>query len=120
VAASLDAGPIDRRESLLILAARAAELDPALLTSGVSALAAQERATLFVFLGELLSACADDVRGCAADGAAPAQSSGLSTGRLERACSAIETANRALLAYSPPEAVLLSLFLAFGGLPHAQ
>jgi DNA-binding transcriptional ArsR family regulator len=111
VAASLDAGPIDRRESLLILAARAAELDPALLTSGVSALAAQERATLFVFLGELLSACAGEIRDSAR---------GAGAASFERACSAIETANRALLAYSPPEAVLVSLFLAFGGLPRAQ
>ncbi len=120
IATCLDAGPIDRREALLALAVRAAVLDPELLSTGVSALAAQERATIFVFLGELLTACADAVRDEAG------RSPGIGKGRaifsqgLERACGAIETANRALLAYSPPEAVLLSLFFAFGGLPHGQ
>ncbi len=111
VAACLDGGPIDRREALLVLADRAARLDPGLFTAGISALATQERATLFVFLGELLSACADDVRDSAC---------GASARSFERACGAIETANRALVAYSPTEAVLLSLFLAFGGLPRVQ
>ena len=120
VAACLDAGPIDRREAFLALAGRAAKLDPELLSAGVSALAAQERATVFVFLGELLTACADAVRDEAGGSPEPGRARAISSQGLERACGAIETANRALLAYSPPEAVLLSLFFAFGGLPHGQ
>ena len=118
VAACLDAGPIERREALLVLAGRAAALDPEVLTTAVSTLAAQERATLFVFLGELLSACADAVRdGITANDAATRS---IPARVLERGCGAIETANRAFAAYSPPEAVLLSLFLSFGGLPRGR
>jgi hypothetical protein len=121
VAACLDAGPIERREALLELAGRAATLDPEVLSTAVSALAAQERSTLFVFLGELLSACADAVRGGIAAGAEDTSSAGaLSGDALRRGCSAIEEANRALAAYSPTEAVLLSLFLRFGGLPRGR
>lgn len=119
VAACLDAGPIERREALLELAVRAAALDPEALTTAVATLAAQERATVFVFLSELLSACADAVRASFTDDSAPPMRQALSTVVLERGCTAIEAANRALVAYSPPEAVLLSLFLAFGGLPRA-
>jgi hypothetical protein len=129
LAACLDAGPIDRREALVAFAARAHARDPELLSTGVLALAGQERATLFVFLGELLSSCADAVRDAAFDAraidttgpaAVPGKSQALplqgpSLRSLARACTAVETANRALLAYTPPEAVLLSLFLAFGG-----
>jgi hypothetical protein len=111
VATCLDGGPIDRREAHLVLAARATTRDPELLTSGVLALAGQERSTLFVFLTDFLSACGDEVRQQVANGTA----ANVPTKSLERACVAIETANRALLAYSPPEAVLLSLFFAFGG-----
>ena len=147
VATCLDGGPIDRREAHLVLAARATDRDPELLTSGVLALAGQERSTLFVFLTDLLSACADAVRGCiaadASDAASAPRGGGRATDRrpaaaavagkpsavrarelplrgLERACVAIEATNRALLAYSPPEAVLLSLFFAFGGRSHDQ
>jgi hypothetical protein len=120
IAACLDAGPIDRREAFLALAGRAAKLDPELLSAGVSALAAQERATVFVFLGELLTACADAVRDEAGGRPELGTARAISPQGLERACGAIETANRALVAYSPPEAVLLSLFFAFGGLPHGQ
>ncbi len=105
VAACLDAGPVERREALLAWADRATQRDPDLLSIGVLTLAAQERATLFVFLSELLAACGDAVRDRVA---------GRSAAPLERGCTAIETANRALLAYSPTEAVLLSLALAFG------
>jgi hypothetical protein len=120
VATCLDGGPIDRREAHLVLAARAATRDPELLTSGVLALAGQERSTLFVFLTDLLSACADAIRGSVAADAVAGKPNAtrarqLPLQGLERACVAIETANRALLAYSPPEAVLLSLFFAFGG-----
>jgi hypothetical protein len=111
VATCLDGGPIDRREAHLVLAARATDRDPELLTSGVLALAGQERSTLFVFLTDLLSACADEVRQQVANGTA----ANVPTKSLERACVAIEATNRALLAYSPAEAVLLSLFFAFGG-----
>ena len=110
-------------------------------------MAGQERSTLFVFLTDLLSACADEVRGCVAadanDAASAPHGGGRATDRrpaadavagqpsavrarevplqgFERACIAIETTNRALLAYSPPEAVLLSLFFAFGGRSHDQ
>jgi hypothetical protein len=121
IATCLDSGPIDRREALLVLASRATAHDPELLTSGVLALAGQERSTLFVFLADLLSACADAVRGCvAADAIAEPSAIRLPVQGLERACVAIETAHRALLAYSPAEAVLLSLFFAFGGRSHGQ
>jgi hypothetical protein len=125
VATCLDGGPIDRREALLVLAARASDRDPELLTSGVLALAGQERSTLFVFLADLLSACADAIRGSVAADAVAGKPSAvrareLPLRALERACVAIEATNRALLAYSPPEAVLLSLFFAFGGRSHDQ
>ncbi|MCX6099337.1 MAG: hypothetical protein NTX69_04915 [Candidatus Bipolaricaulota bacterium] len=147
VATCLDGGAIERREAHLVLAARATARDPELLTSGVLALAGQERSTLFVFLTDLLSACADTIRGSVAADANDAASAPRGGGRatdgrpaadavagklsairarelplqgLERACVAIETANRALLAYSPAEAVLLSLFFAFGGRSHDQ
>ncbi len=116
VVACLDGGPVDRREALDLLAERAAARDPELLTTGVSSLAGQERATSFVFLGELLAACADALRERVAAGAeAPPRSGALSAGQLARACTRIESANRALLAYAPTEGVLVSLFLAFGG-----
>jgi hypothetical protein len=73
-----------------------------------------------VFLGELLTACADAVREEAGGSPEPGTARAISPQGLERACGAIETANRALVAYSPPEAVLLSLFFAFGGLPHGR
>jgi hypothetical protein len=125
VATCLDGGPIDRREALLVLAARASDRDPELLTSGVLTLAGQERSTLFVFLADLLSACADAIRGSVAADAVAGKPSAvrareLPLRALERACVAIEATNRALLAYSPPEAVLLSLFFAFGGRSHDQ
>lgn len=121
VSLCLDGGPIERREALLTLAARAAELDAELLASGVAALAAQERSTLFVFLVEFLAACGDAARVHPGAEDAPAPKGRVLSARgLERACEACETANRALLAYSPPEAVLLSLFLACGGLPRAH
>jgi hypothetical protein len=125
IAACLDGGPIDRREALLVLAARATDRDPELLTSGVLALAGQERSTLFVFLTDLLSACADAIRGRVGDDPVAAKASAVRAREiplrgLERACVAIEASSRALLAYSPPEAVLLSLFFAFGGRSHDQ
>jgi hypothetical protein len=125
VATCLDGGAIDRREAHLVLAARATARDPELLTSGVLALAGQERSTLFVFLTDLLAACADAIRGSVAADAVAGKLSAirareLPSQGLERACVAIETANRALLAYSPAEAVLLSLFFAFGGRSHDQ
>lgn len=118
IALCLDGGAIERREALVALAGRAARLEPDILTGGVAALAAQERATLFVFLTEFLAACADTVRDSIAAGDSAAGS--LPAAALERACASCETANRALLAYSPIEAVLLSLFFACGGLPRGQ
>jgi hypothetical protein len=125
VATCLDGGAIDRREAHLVLAARATTRDPELLTSGVLALAGQERSTLFVFLTDLLSACADTIRDSVAADAVAGKPSAVRARELplqglERACIAIEATNRALLAYSPPEAVLLSLFFAFGGRSHDQ
>lgn len=122
VSLCLDAGPIERREALLSLARRAVKLDPELLSLGVATLAAQERSTLFLFLTELQAACGDVLRGPAGSDDA-SEAGGATDARfamLERACAACETANRALLAYSPVEAVFLSLFLAFGGLPNAR
>jgi len=113
VASCLDAGPIDRREALCVLAERAHARDPELLSTGTLTLAAQERSTLFVFLGEFLAACADAVRDSTTQPVAAA--SAIPVRALERACTAIETANRALLAYTASEAVLLSLFFALGG-----
>jgi hypothetical protein len=97
-----------------MLAQRAHELDPETLTAGVAALAAQERATLFVFLAEWLAACADALR----DGLVGEPAATIPW--LERACGAIEDANRALWAYAPTEAVLAALVFAFGGLPRGR
>lgn len=113
IAGCLDGGPIERREALLVLAARAAAQDPELFTSGVFALAGQERSTLFVFLTDLLSACGDALRESVASTAQDSSAQG-----LERACAAIEATNRALLSYAPAEAALVSLFFAFGGSSH--
>ncbi len=114
VALCLDGGPIERREALWVLAQRAHDLDPETLAVGVAALAAQERPTLFVFLAEWLAACADTLR----DGVLGEPAT--TTPWLERACVAIEDANRALWAYAPTEAVLTALVFAFGGLPHGR
>ncbi len=116
IATCLDGGPIERREALFILAARAAACDASLLTSGTLALAGQERSTLFVFLTDLLSACADAIR----EGAPRGASKDLPEEALERACIAIEATNRALLAYAPPEAAVLRLFFAFGRRSHDE
>ncbi|MDD5263333.1 MAG: hypothetical protein PHU43_00635 [Candidatus Bipolaricaulis sp.] len=112
--------PVLRRESLTEIVARAVALDPALFTTGVAQLAAQERTTLFLFLQELLGAAFDLLRQAiaAADRGAPAAA--LGTDVLERTCLAVDRAHRALYAFAPTEGVLLSLLFAIGGVVHAE
>lgn len=107
VRAALSNAPIERRCALEILLERATRRDPSLLTMGVRTLAAEERPAVVLFLGDLLSTCADALRGRYA--------AALPLPRVERACAAVDRSHRALAAYAPPEAVLLSLFLSLGG-----
>ncbi|MDD5219545.1 MAG: hypothetical protein PHV11_03115 [Candidatus Bipolaricaulis sp.] len=110
---------IQRRESLIETAARAAALDPELFTSGVARLASQERTTLVLFLQEMLTAAFDLLRE-ALTARETAPPGALGRDALERTCAAVDRAHRALYAFAPTEGVLLSLFFAIGGLVHAE
>lgn len=119
IALALADDAIQRREALTEIAARAAALDPDLCTSGVARLASQERTTLVLFLQEMLTTTFDLLRETltAGETAAPAT---LGRDALERTCVAVDGAHRALYAFAPSEAVLLSLFFTIGGLVHAE
>lgn len=107
VRAALSGVPMERRCAHEALLQRAARRDPGLLTVGVRALAAEERPAIILFLGDLLSTCADLLRSDRA--------TALPLRWVERACAAVDRSHRALAAYAPPESVLLSLFLSLGG-----
>jgi len=100
-----------RHAALTHLLDRSVSRDPDLLTAGVRFFAQQSREALFTFLHDLLDAAFERVRETESEpDATPADAA-----RDRLACRAIETAYRALSVYSPPEAVLLSLFLSIGG-----
>ena len=110
-ATSTDGESILRHVALAHLLDRALSRDPEMLTAGVRFLAQQSREVLFTFLHDLLDAAFERVR--ASESKPDSMHADAAPDRL--ACRAIETAYRALSVYSPPEAVLLSLFLSIGG-----
>jgi hypothetical protein len=110
VTACIEGESILRRAALARLLDLAARRSPDLLTDGVRCLASQSREVLFALLGDLLLASFDLVRNV------EREAGGDGTQRVARlACRAIEAAYRALSVYSPPEAVLVTLFLSIGG-----
>jgi hypothetical protein len=124
LALALGHDPISRREALIALLDLAAARDVNLLTSGVAHLAAQERAALFTFLQDLLSTCfdlvRDRVRHSGNEASLRPRLGALPDPTLERFIQSIDRAHRALAAYSPADAVLLSLLLSLGGIPDDQ
>jgi hypothetical protein len=121
ISSSLGGDPIARREGLSSILTLSATRDVDFLTSGIRHLSSQERPVIFLFLQDLLSTCIELVREQihpTEDGLTALPS--FPEGALERFCTRIDGAHRALSAYSPPEGILLSLFLSLGGAPDAE
>lgn len=116
LAAALDDEPIRRSEALLGCVERIAAQDAETLTVGVRVLAAQDRDVLARFLHELLATCFELVRApldpAGDDGRSAAARDRVGVSRLGRLCRDLDGAHRAIAAYGPAEAVLLSLMLA--------
>jgi len=108
--AALSDRPILRHTALKSIIARSVKRDPELLSAGVRHLAGRKREAVFLFLQELLSVAFTMIRE-RIDG--EADQDGISLSYLRELAVRLDTAHRAMTAYTPIEGALL--FALLGG-----
>jgi len=112
IEAAISVEPILRHAALTAIIERIAKRDPELLTAGIRYLASKNRETVFLFLQELLSAAFSLIKERIEED--DPEKEGISVSYLRRLSVGLDTAHRAIGAYTPTGGAILSAFLGGG------